>query len=54
MVFADRLVTVLSFFSEIACAIGFGYARLAANRKSFPANYSLIMQTAKDLHSMVP
>ena len=32
---------------ETACAIGFGYTRLTSNHKSFPANYSLILHTAK-------
>ena len=41
-----------NFSSEIAYAIGFGYTRLASNYncKSFPANYSLILHTAKVFH----
>ena len=34
----------------VACVIDFGYTRLMSNRKSFPANYSLILNTAKVFH----
>ena len=41
--FVDRLA-IANFFSEIACAIGFGYTRLPSNHESFPVNYSLVLQ----------
>ena len=49
MVFVDRLVT-MKLSSEIACAVGFGHARLPSNHKCFPANYSLFSHTVKLFH----
>ena len=43
VVFTDRSVPQ-NFSSEIACALGLGHERPPSNCKSFPANYSLVLQ----------
>ena len=37
-------ISTTNFFSQIACAVGLGHARLPSNHKCFPANYNLVLQ----------